>query len=175
MRNSAFVAVDGGYDVHLREEIRELLAQLTHELRDLLLVGDDEGLRRLYPTPYPDDPKRNEEFVAFEHDQLLAARLQALDIVDESLESERLTDEQLNCWMRVFNEMRLVLGTRLDISEDDHRPRDPDDPDAPAFELYRLLTYVVAEAIDALATDLGWPEDFGETEPTTFEDDEAPE
>ena len=176
MTSRAFLPTDEGtYEVRLSDDICELLGLLTHDLRELLIVDDDGGLRRLYPTAYPDDAEKNAEFAAFEHDQLLAARLQALDVVDESLDAAELSQEQLECWMRVFNEMRLVIGTRLDISEDDDRRRDPDDPDAAAFELYRLLTFVVGEAVEALATGLGWPEDFGETEPTAFGDDDTPE
>jgi hypothetical protein len=56
--------------------------------------------------------------------------------------------------MRSFNALRLVLGTRLDVSEDDEPHIDPEDPDAPAWALYYFLSALVAELVDVLATDL---------------------
>jgi len=46
-------------------------------------------------------------------------------------------------WLRVLNDLRLTLGTRLDISEDDeHWQIVPDDPRSAAYLLYGWLTEV---------------------------------
>ena len=47
-----------------------------------------------------------------------------------------------------------MLGTRLDVTEDDEPRVDPDDPDAPAWALYYFLSGLVGELVDALAADL---------------------
>ena len=48
-----------------------------------------------------------------------------------------------------------MLGTRLDVQEDDDLgPDDPDDPDAPAWLLYYLLSDLVDELVEALAEGL---------------------
>jgi hypothetical protein len=50
------------------------------------------------------------------------------------------------------NEVRLVLGTRLEITEEgDERPLDPQDPRAPGFAVYDYLTYLQGEIIEALS------------------------
>ena len=54
--------------------------------------------------------------------------------------------------MRALNEVRLVLGVRLEVTEEgDERPRDPADPRAAAFAIYDYLTWLQGEIIDALA------------------------
>ncbi|HEX3622805.1 MAG TPA: DUF2017 family protein, partial [Acidimicrobiales bacterium] len=63
-----------------------------------------------------------------------------------------LEEEQLTAWMRAVNEVRLVLGTRLEITEDRYdRPLDRRDPRAPAFAVYDYLTSLQGEIIDALS------------------------
>jgi hypothetical protein len=57
--------------------------------------------------------------------------------------------------MLALNDLRLVLGTRLDVSEDDDFDTiDPDDPDAPAWSVYHYLGMLVASMVDALAEEL---------------------
>ena len=65
-----------------------------------------------------------------------------------------MAPDRANGLLRSFNDVRLVLGTRLDVSEDDDPHLDPDDPDAPAWALYYFLSGLVAELVDALAADL---------------------
>ena len=55
-------------------------------------------------------------------------------------------------WMRALNEVRLVLGTRLDVSEEgDERPLDDTDPRWEAFAVYDYLTHLQAEIVEALS------------------------
>jgi hypothetical protein len=55
--------------------------------------------------------------------------------------------------MGALNDLRLVLGTRLEVSEDmDEEPFAPDDPRASAFAVYRYLSelqWMVVEALSA--------------------------
>jgi hypothetical protein len=56
--------------------------------------------------------------------------------------------------------MRLVLGTRLDVSED-MAPPDPEDPTAPEYALYELLgqlQYLMVEVLAAGLPPEGRPE-----------------
>ena len=59
--------------------------------------------------------------------------------------------------MTALNDLRLVLGTRLDVSEDTVEV-EPDDDDAPAYAVYGYLSYLLGEVVDALADGLGDPE-----------------
>lgn len=133
----------------LPDDWRHLLGAVIADLRDSLL-SDDETTRRLYPTAYPDDAERNAEFAALAHDQLLMARLDGLDVVERTLDADTLTASDLTAWMQAINQARLVLGTRLDVTEDDPREHDPDHPEAPRLRVYRLLARLLGDIIDAL-------------------------
>lgn len=155
-----FVETDPGeFESRLPDHLREGLPGLVDELRALLLTDDRPELLRLYPTAYPEDERLDAEYSGFAHDQLLASRLAALDVVEEAVGKDRLTAEELGAMAQVLNELRLVIGTRLDVSEGDPRERDPDDPDAGSFRLYRLLAVLVGEIVDSLAATLPEPPD----------------
>jgi hypothetical protein len=70
--------------------------------------------------------------------------------VEASLDPEVLTEEQLTAWMQAINSLRLVLGTLLDISDDDQELQfDPDDPEARTQALYGYLGGLLDEIVDA--------------------------
>ena len=144
---------DGTVELLLGEGEREVLRDVFGQLRDALLADpDDPLLARLFPPAYADDPDKEAGFRALARDELLEQRLAALDEVEASLEAERLTPEQADAWARSLNALRLVLGTRLDVSEDDDRTAmGPDHPDAPAWLLYELLSALVDDLVNALS------------------------
>jgi hypothetical protein len=139
---------DGRFDIRLGSDERSVLGAVLGELRELIVQPDDPSLRRLFPPAYPEDAQRENEYQVLTHDELLDRRLAAIDTVEASLRSDVLDQEQLMAWMSAVNDLRLVLGTRLDVAEDMDLP-EPDDPDAPAFGLYHFLSYVLAELVDA--------------------------
>ena len=63
-----------------------------------------------------------------------------------------MDEDQLTAWMRAVNDVRLVLGTRLKVSDEGvDRPRDRRDPRAPAFAVYDYLTGLQGEIIEAIS------------------------
>jgi hypothetical protein len=143
------------YAVAVPADARKILEALLDELRALLgQTTDDPALRRLFPTAYHDDPERDREYQALVRDELLDRRLAALDAVRSSIAATELDEAGLTAWMTAVNDVRLVLGTMLDVSEDQHAV-DPDDPDAPRHAAYGFLTHVLGEIVDALADGLG--------------------
>ena len=52
-------------------------------------------------------------------------------------------------WLGVLNDTRLVLGTRLGVTEEE-RVLDPADPDAGAYALYQWLTWVQGDLVEEL-------------------------
>ncbi len=147
----------GRYAIALPTPERQLLLELVDQLRDVLLATtDDPTLRRLFPTAYHEDPDRDEEYQLLVRDELLARRLAALATVEETAMAEELDEAGLTAWLTALNDLRLVLGTRLDVSEDD-REVDPADPDAAAHAVYHYLGMLLGEAVDALDADLPPP------------------
>lgn len=130
--------------VRLDDTLRALLRQVTEELRELLLLDEVDEVRRLYPTAYPDDERLEAGYQAMVHDQLLMQRLDGIDKVQATIEDESITIETADHWMNTINQCRLVLGTRLDVGEEEHAI-DEDDPDAKSKVIYQVLSHMLEE------------------------------
>ena len=147
----------GTYDLHLPAAERALLVNLVDQLRELLsLTTDDPAVRRLFPTAYHEDAERDREYQQLVRDELLERRLAALATVEETTFLDEVTEEQLSGWLTALNDLRLVLGTRLDVSEDDGELEE-DDPNAPALAVYGYLGFLLSEVVEALAEGLPLP------------------
>jgi len=134
----------GDYEIRLGESERALLRSLPGQLRELLDSGDP-SLRRLFPEAHPDDKERQAEYERLVGDELLEGHRAALDTLEATAEAERLNEEQLLAWARAINELRLVLGTRLDVTEDMATH-----PDADAFAVYTYLGFLQEQVVQAL-------------------------
>jgi hypothetical protein len=145
----------GGFRLRLSKQERDVLRDLPGQLREIL-GSDDPAVRRLFPPAYRDDPQREDEYRRLVHDELLAGRRRALDVMESSVDARRLDEEQLTAWLGALNDLRLVLGTRLDVTEEEYdRDLPEDDPRAPAMALYHYLGWLEAQAVDALAASAG--------------------
>jgi hypothetical protein len=141
----------GRYVLKLDDRERELIRQILGDMRALLtLDADDPRVRRLYPAAYADDPEKEDEYRLLTHEELRSSRLANVDAVEASIEAELLSEEQLTSWMQAINSLRLVLGTLLEINEDDQELTfDPEDPDARTQALYGYLGGLLDEIVDA--------------------------
>ncbi len=149
---------DGRIAFELGDDERELMASLVGQMRELLMGtaasgSVDPSMRRLYPTAYADDPERDAEYQELMRDELLERRLESLDVVEGSIGLSHLDEETALAWLTVLNDIRLVLGTSLDVSEDDDFLVDPDDPDEGHRALYHYLGQLQHEFLDALMDD----------------------
>jgi hypothetical protein len=143
-------ARDGTFQLRMSDDERDLIASLAGQLRDLLMSDETDGLQRLFPPGYANDPDREQEYQQLTHDELLTKRLASVDIVEQTVTQTSLDEDQINAWMGAVNDLRLVLGTRLDVTEemDDIAV---DDPRAAALAVYHYLTHLLAEIVNALA------------------------
>jgi hypothetical protein len=141
----------GDFEIHLETEERELLSALPEQLRELL-ADDDPSVFRLFPSAYTDDPERDAEFHRLMREDLLAHHLGALEVLEKTASAEQLDEEQMVGWMQALNSLRLVLGTRLEVTEEMYeQPIDPDDPRAPLFAVYSYLGWLQEEIVEALS------------------------
>jgi hypothetical protein len=145
-------ARDGTWTLHLGADERQLLASLAGELDAMLEARpDDPSLRRLHPTAYPEDDELEEGWQLLIGEELRTTRRAQLDVLRAAAERTELDDDEVQAWMQALNALRLVLGTRLDVSEDDPGPLDPNDPEAAAYALYELLGYLLDRTVQSLA------------------------
>ena len=150
MKRAVRRAKDGSFQLRLTDDERDLVVDLAAQLRDLLVSEESDGLERLYPPAYANDPERDSEYRSMVHDDLLQKRLDAVDIIERTASATSLTEDEISAWMGAINDLRLVLGTRLDVTED-QGPVSLDDPRAPAFAVYQYLTHLLAEIVHALS------------------------
>lgn len=106
-------------------------------------------LRRLFPPAYTNagDSERQEEYKRLMEEDLVARHREEFDLLASTADARTLTQEQLEAWSRALNSIRLVLGTYLDVSEDDEGRN----PQSTEESVYRWLTYLLGEAIEALS------------------------
>ncbi|MEZ5382108.1 MAG: DUF2017 family protein [Microthrixaceae bacterium] len=150
-------AGDGRYRLRLRRGERSLLRRALVEHRQRLL-DDSPEVSRLFPAGYGDATEEtteaSKEFASLTRDDLMAGRLAALDLVEGSLEERTIDGETLSAWMRTLNDVRLVLGTTLEITDDQQPPPAPWDSSFPTWRVYALLGALVHEAVLALRSEL---------------------
>jgi len=119
----------GGYEVRLAAEERELLAALPLQLVSLLDdVGDElpgdlpDALRRLLPPAYTTDPDAERAYVSLTRQDLLEHHRDSLETMAATAKATRLDDDELLAWLAALNDLRLVLGSMLGVSEDESEP-----------------------------------------------------
>jgi hypothetical protein len=134
---------------------RDVLRTLPGQLRALLTgtnVAANPDLRRLFPPAYPDDPEKAAEYDGMVRDDLMAGRLSAIEVMERTIDSDKLSEDELLAWLSAINDLRLVLGTRLDVPEDmselDVRPGDNR---AEGLALYAYLSVLEEDAVAALS------------------------
>lgn len=154
MTDAHVVRLDGGrYRLSFDDEEQELLRGICKQMRELMQVGGD-AVVRLFPPAYLDDPEREQEYEELMHDDLQRSHEEALSTLESIVGMDEVDETQLNGWTRALNDMRLVLGTTLDVTEDLDISTLPDDDERlPGLYLYQYLSYLQGESVDALLGD----------------------
>ena len=104
----------------------------------------DPALARLLPDAYRDDEEAAGEFRRLTESSLRRDKVNAAERLLAALPADgagevRLDPETTESWLSTINDVRLALGTRLEVTEEMAEP-DPEDPDAPAYVVYLWLT-----------------------------------
>ncbi len=129
---------------------------------------EDPVLRRLFPTAYLGDDDAAGEFRRFTEGGLRDGKSRAaatiIDVLEEAGLPPEPTGEDLTIdveldpetalvWMRSFTDLRLALGTRLEVEEgdEDHWDSLPDDdPRAQAHHIYDWLGFLQETLVHAM-------------------------
>lgn len=158
-----------------------VLAELVDQVRQLLAARRDDapadelteltGIRTA-PATRPEDPvlaRLLPDFVAEDADlsgglrvlhepDLLAAKDAAAAAVLDSLPpgggTVRIDPDVAGQWLAALNDLRLALGVRLELTDDEVPAavtRDPQGPTAATYGVYRWLSYLQESLVEALA------------------------
>jgi hypothetical protein len=143
----------GDFRLRLSEGERELLRALPADLSSLLEdEPDDPSLRRLFPPAYEDDAEGEAEFRRLMQGELLAGRREALRVLETTADRDRLAADELEAWLAALNDLRLVLGTRLGVTEEVYeRELELRDPQAYDLAVYAYLTWLQEQVVEATA------------------------
>jgi hypothetical protein len=127
---------------------------------------DDPVLARLFPDAYRDDEEAAGDFRRFTESDLRSGKASAAAAVIDDLETAGLGDEpesgtmvdveldtaQAMQWLKAFNDVRLALGTRLGIEDEETAEQvSEDDPRAVVFEIYHWMSYLQESLVHALS------------------------
>jgi hypothetical protein len=163
--------------LHLGDTDRGLIGDLLRQMSDLLaepepeepvdplaeLVGidptatrpQDPALARLFPDAY-EDPADADEFRRFTQRDLRTTKLANLSTAIESLDRPdptQLSEAECLAWLGALNDLRLTLGTRLEVGEDgpeEFRALPEEDPRRSMYLVYDWLTYHQDRLVQAL-------------------------
>jgi prophage DNA circulation protein len=123
----------GGCKLRLSELERAIIRTLPVELAEVLArLGDvdppsggaedslatPESMKRLLPPGYTTDDAAQAEYSARTRASLLEHHRRALDLLVETADADRLTQDQMHGWLAAMNDLRLVLGSVLGVSEE---------------------------------------------------------
>lgn len=152
---------DGRYAVKLDPGVRAVLVTMAEQLAPIL-SPDEPMTRRLFPPAYPAEEQAGaeQEYRSLVDGALVNRHRQAFAVMAETAQADTLSESELTDWLSAVGSLRLVLGTRLDVSEEMDAP-DPDDPSAPEYALYELLgqlQYLMIEVLAAQLPEEGRPE-----------------
>ena len=120
-------------------------------------VPDDPVLARLFPDAYGDDPEAAAEFRRYTETSLRERKLsdarRAMATLEDPGTERRLEGPEVAAWLGALNDLRLALGTRLDVQEDwaqQYVALAEDDPARVAFELYDWLSWLQESLVRCL-------------------------
>ncbi|WP_459956377.1 oxidative stress transcriptional regulator AosR [Nocardia sp. IFM 10818] len=156
-------AVTGLLTDRARSAPEDDLAALTGLQIGNTVPPDDPRLARLLPDfhrPEPGSPDAdradlNSALRSLHEPDIIESKVAAGLVILETLPPQGgkivLTPEQADCWLTALNDVRLALGTALDINPDTPDQLDDDDPRAPSLEVYHWLTWIQDSLLQALA------------------------
>ncbi len=137
------------------EQPHDELAELTGITAGPTTPPTDRVLARLLPDFHREDESLSGGMRSLHEPELLAAKDGAAGVVLDSCPSDggpvRLSDEQAQAWLSALNDVRLALGTVLEVDEDMPDELPPDDPRAAHLPVYHWLTWVQESLIQALS------------------------
>jgi hypothetical protein len=129
----------------LESMFAELAAVVSDEAE-----GTDPVVARLYPDAYAGDADAEADFRSLTRGSLRSERMDRIAACARDLEHSRdveLSDpDAAQRWITVLNDLRLALGTRLGVTEDDYDVAPNDEPRL----IYHWLTAVQDTVVTAL-------------------------
>jgi Domain of unknown function (DUF2017) len=121
-------------------------------------LPDDPVLARLLPDAYSDDAEASAEFRRYTEESLRASKINSARAVLASLPAGGgevvLSESECQQWLRALNDVRLALGVRLGITDENEdlmSGASVDDPRSAYLWVYQWLAYLQDSLIESLS------------------------
>jgi Domain of unknown function (DUF2017) len=158
----------------LRDDENTRSGSADDDLADLVgafgssVAPSDPVVARLLPDGYRGDDEAAGEFRRFTEVGLRSGKVDAAQRVLDDLGDTELADrvtvsldpEAALIWARCLNDLRLSIGTRLEVTEDDEQrfgALDDDDPVRWTYDVYVWLGWLQESLIEAMSESLPEP------------------
>ncbi len=144
-----------GFTLHIGADERAVVARLLGELRDMQTNPDAaDAVARLFPVVHQGDAHEEEEWQRLMRDELITSRSAAIDTVVGVLQRPGrkvpITAAEMQAFIQAVNSIRLVLGTVLDVGEDEDDLA-PELLESPEYGLYGYLSFVLDASVRVLS------------------------
>jgi Domain of unknown function (DUF2017) len=130
------------------------LAALTGIIAGPTTAPEDRVLARLLPDFHREDTSLSGGLRALHEPELLAAKDGVAAVVLDTCPARggrvHLSEGQAQAWLTALNDVRLALGTVLEVTEDMPDELPAEDPRAQHLPVYHWLTWVQESLIQAL-------------------------
>jgi hypothetical protein len=148
---------EGSVTIRFSEDEAELLRRLLAEMETLLAARSDRDpvVGRLFPRAY-EKKKEEESYRSLVGDELVTTKKANLRTAGDMLGREgaaeaALSEDQAEAWLALLTDLRLAIGTRLDVTEEKmSEDIDPDDPEAAALSVLHWLGWVQGTILEAI-------------------------
>ena len=137
---------NGNYQVAVSENEKDLISIISAEVNSFIQRRGGE-VSRLFPSAYIDQPEAENEYQTMIHDDLVSAHTSALETLTKSLTKPEVMENDLVEMMRALNILRLFLGERINISEDNPSETDPS---YDIWILFQIFGQMLSSIIDVL-------------------------
>jgi hypothetical protein len=154
----------GGVVARLDPAEAGIVGLLLDQLEQLLEadaddVGGDPVMARLLPAGHRGDAELAADYRDLTEASLRSGKADDLAMVRATLPPEggevRLDAEQAGAWLRSTNDLRLAMGTRLEITEDTEPPEEVTGEEDQQLAVYYWLTALQGSLVDALVAGRG--------------------
>lgn len=143
---------DAGIEIVFEPEEAGLLSVLANQFADVVRtpeLDDTPLLTRLFPDAYQEDADAAAEFRRYTREDIELRKIGAAERLAETATAGTvvLDTETTATWARSLTDLRMMVGTRLGIEDDE------DEPEGPLADIYHWLgelQWVLIELLDGL-------------------------
>lgn len=136
-------------------EVRQVLGAQEPDTPTAVGSAADPVAARLLPDGHRSDPDLAQDYRSLTESGLRSEKLADAELLLDTVRSDggrvELDQSQAEAWLRTLNDVRLAIGVRLDVQEDDDPIVAAEETGDPRWSAYSWLTAVQGLLIEVLA------------------------